>query len=73
MYREWIKDRVKGSLKKRVPRMVDRLPEKHLWSPHNLVGHPLAEIAHLLGKPEWDALIHDMTLPRKRPLGEEVP
>ncbi len=40
------------------------------WSTHNLIGHPLSEIAHLLGLDEWARILHDSTLPADpRPFG----
>lgn len=35
------------------------------WTFHNLVAHPLSEIAHLLGASSLSAKIHDSTLPKK--------
>jgi hypothetical protein len=38
------------------------------WTAHNLIGHPLSEIAYLLGFSEeiynW---IHDVTIPPHKP------
>jgi len=37
------------------------------WTTHNLIAHPLSEIAHLLGLDEWADLIHDSTIPEHEP------
>lgn len=37
------------------------------WSTHNLIGHPLSEIAHLLGLDEWARILHDSTIPPHEP------
>ena len=37
------------------------------WTIHTLIGHPLSEIAHLLGLEAWGHLIHDGTLPDHEP------
>lgn len=34
---------------------------------HNLIGHPLSEVAHLLGLDEWARIFHDSTLPDHQP------
>lgn len=33
------------------------------WTTHNLIGHPLSEIAHLLGLDALGNIIHDSTIP----------
>ena len=37
------------------------------WTVHNLLGHPLSEIAHLLGLDAWADIIHDGTVPDHEP------
>ena len=44
-------------------RLIRKLPEKYHYSIHNLLGHPLMEVCHILGKPELADKIHDLTLP----------
>lgn len=34
------------------------------WSLHNIVGHPLSEVLHLLGMHRASVWVHDFTLPR---------
>lgn len=33
------------------------------WTLHNLLGHPIAELLHLVGLPTWGWWVHDRTLP----------
>lgn len=33
------------------------------WTLHNLLGHPLSEVAHLLGLDRLAVWIHDVTVP----------
>ena len=43
---------------------------KHLyqnWTFHNLIGHPLSEVAHLLGLQKLSNWIHDVTVPPHNP------
>ena len=39
------------------------------WTFHNLVGHPLSEVLHLLGFERASGRVHDRTLPA-HPEGE---
>jgi len=34
------------------------------WTVHNLIGHPLSEIAHLFGLQRLSDWIHERTIPR---------
>ena len=43
----------------------NRLRQHFRWTFHNIVAHPLSEIAHLLGASSLSATIHDSTLPKK--------
>jgi|GEM_PF-5850147 len=49
-----------------LPALIQRLPPKFRWTPHNLIGHPMSEILHLLGEEALSDLVHDATLPRIR-------
>ena len=40
-----------------------RLPAKYRWTLHNLLGHPLSEVFHLLGLSTASEWIHDVTMP----------
>lgn len=42
---------------------------KRAWMVHNLVGHPLMQIASFFGQNKLAMRIHDMTVPR--PLGKK--
>lgn len=44
-------------------RFIDFLPPYLRWTIHNLIGHPLSEVVHLLGFTEFGNRIHDGTLP----------
>lgn len=33
------------------------------WTVHNLFGHPLSEILHLLGFEQLSGIVHDSTVP----------
>jgi len=46
-----------------IQRMLARLPPRFRWSLHNLVAHPLSEIAYQLGAKTWSEKVHDMTVP----------
>jgi len=37
------------------------------WTTHNMVAHPLSEIAHLLGLNRLSGVIHDATVPDHLP------
>jgi len=43
--------------------IIKKLPKRFKWSIHNLVAHPLMEIAKQLGLNELSEKIHDSTLP----------
>lgn len=44
-------------------KILNRLPERFRWTPHNLIAHPLSEIAHQLGYEQLSVIIHDATVP----------
>lgn len=39
------------------------------WTTHNLVGHPLMELCHLVGLDEWARIFHDSTMPDEADVG----
>ena len=43
--------------------LITKLPEKYQWTIHNLIGHPMSEIFHLLGFENLSKKIHDKTMP----------
>jgi len=47
----------------RLPILLARLPERFQWTLHNLVAHPLSEVAYQLGFEEMGNQIHDQTVP----------
>ncbi len=44
-------------------RLIRRLPKKYHYTVHNVVGHPLMEVCHILNKPELADKVHELTLP----------
>jgi len=48
-------------------KILSRLPERFQWTVHNLIAHPLSEIAYQCGLLELDAWIHDSTIPEHEP------
>jgi hypothetical protein len=34
------------------------------WTFHNVIGHPVAEILHILGATRWGEWFHDITIPK---------
>lgn len=46
--------------------LISKLPIKYQWAIHNVFGHPLSEIAHLLGFEEMSRAIHDKTIPKEK-------
>lgn len=44
--------------------MINKLKEHFRWSFHNLIAHPLSEIAFLLGFRELSNRIHDSSIPK---------
>ena len=43
--------------------LLGLLPPRWRYTFHNVVGHPLSEIAYQLGCDRLSALLHDQTLP----------
>ena len=37
------------------------------WTIHNLIGHPVSELAYLLGLSRLSNWIHDVTIPKHEP------
>jgi hypothetical protein len=46
-------------------KLIAKLPEKYQWSIHNLIGHPLSEVFHILGLETLSKQVHDKTMPTK--------
>ena len=42
---------------------INNLPQKYKWTIHNVIAHPLMELAHLLGNSQLSEFIHDSTIP----------
>lgn len=42
------------------------------WSLHNILGHPLSEIMHLIGFEQASNWIHDTTMPDHDPDTERI-
>ena len=51
----------------RIRSIVDRLPERFRWAPHNLLAHPASELLFQLGYEELGNRLHDATLPSHVP------
>lgn len=43
--------------------LITKLPHKYRMTIHNVVGHPLMEILHLVGLETIANIVHDSTLP----------
>lgn len=39
---------------------------RHVWTIHNLIGHPGMQILVWLGKPKWGIWLHEITTPKPR-------
>jgi hypothetical protein len=50
--------------------LFSRLPERFRWTVHNLVGHPLSEVAFQLGAQRLSDWLHDWTIPFHDPGNE---
>lgn len=48
-----------------VQKLINKLPERFQWAPHNLIAHPMMELLFQLGFHDLSAKIHDITLPKK--------
>jgi len=46
-------------------KIINALPKKYQWTIHNLIAHPLMEIAFLLGRESLSQKIHDSTIPKE--------
>lgn len=46
-----------------VKRIVNKMPRKFKWTIHNVVAHPLSEVAWLVGAKLLSEKIHDCTVP----------
>lgn len=47
--------------------LFSRLPILLQWSVHNIFGHPLSEVFHILGLERLSAWAHDWTMPEHDP------
>jgi len=45
-------------------RLLARLPARFRWTVHNMLAHPLSEVAYQLGLHAASRSIHDLTAPR---------
>lgn len=48
-----------------INKLINNLPKRFQWTPHNLLAHPLMEILHQLGFYELSDKVHDATIPEK--------
>ena len=48
-----------------INKLINNLPKRFQWTPHNLIAHPLMEILHQLGFDELSHKVHDATIPKK--------
>ena len=44
-------------------KIINKLPKRFQWTLHNIVAHPLMELAYQLGLEELSVKIHDSTMP----------
>ncbi len=44
-------------------RLLRLLPERIRWAPHNVLAHPISEVAWWLGARRFSTWIHDVTVP----------
>jgi hypothetical protein len=51
----------------RLGSLLSRLPPRFQWTLHNIVAHPLSEIAWQLGLHRASDAIHDTTVPPHAP------
>lgn len=49
--------------------VLGRLPKRFRWTLHNLVAHPLSELAYQAGLPGLAGWVHDTTVPVEVPQG----
>lgn len=47
----------------RLRRLIDHLPPRFRWTPHNLVAHPVSEVLFQLGFEKAGDALHDATVP----------
>ena len=47
----------------RFQKFLGSLPVRYQWTVHNLLGHPVSEILHLLGLGSASGRVHDGTMP----------
>lgn len=52
-------------MKARVQRAMGALPERFKWTLHNVVAHPLSELAFQVGARRLSDWLHDATIPDK--------
>ncbi len=43
--------------------LINKLPVRFKWTIHNMIGHPLSELAFQLGMKKVSEKIHDVTTP----------
>ena len=48
-------------------KLLAKLPQRFQWTLHNMVAHPLGEIAYQLGLEDLGNRIHDQTIPDHEP------
>jgi hypothetical protein len=48
-----------------INKLINNLPKRCQWLPHNLIAHPLMEIFYQLGFNNLSEKIHDVTIPEK--------
>jgi hypothetical protein len=46
-------------------RLIDKLPQRIRWTPHNLIAHPVSEIVYLVTGSDdgFGGWLHDATIP----------
>jgi len=46
-----------------ISRLIARLPKRFRWTVHNLIAHPLSEVAWQCGLVSLSDWLHDVTVP----------
>lgn len=46
---------------------LGKLPERYMWTVHNLIAHPLSEVLFQVGLEDLGNRVHDRTVPEHTP------
>lgn len=48
-----------------IQKLINKLPKRFQWAPHNLLAHPIMELLHQLGFHNLSEKIHNITIPEE--------